>query len=681
MNVNINQRQIHLDFHTSDLIPDVGKHFDAEKFASTLQEANVNSITCFARCHHGNLYYKSEIHADHIHKNLAIEDLLGKQIAACHSVGIKVPIYTPIQWDQKIATLHPEWLMRNQDGSVIVNLNDSAPTAEQGFYSYLCVNTEYAEFIKEETVELLNKYDVDGLFYDIVRVKDCSCDACVGMMKEKGIDYTDKAERIKFYTETLNKFREEMSGLVRSINPEATVYYNTSHIFPDYREFIDTLSHVEVESLPSGEWGYDHYPVIGRYSRMFDMPVLSMTGKFQTSWGDFHSFKNLEALEYECFLPTAFNTACSIGDQMHPDGTLSETTYNLIGQVYNKLEEAEAYIIGAEALVEIGLFNTEECFAGLEQKEVEDPDLISKSLTAASNILQDSGFQFDVIDSTVELSKYKLLVFPDDYRLSAQLTEKVNAFMATGGKVLMCGMTPFNDELSSALIPGVGVNPKGRITHKLDYFKRTAALEHLQEQGIPEEELVMYSGSVEVSAEPGSTVLGEAIAPYFDREGTNFCSHRQTPSSRKVIHPSLVATEQSAYFGNPVFEIYADKGARWIRTLVADQCNALLGKPLVKHNGPKSLITTVNKQESHGRYVIHLLNYVPESKCRELLIVDSKPVVNNLTLTLTLADVKEVIPTDELLQLEDVLIEEDSVTLTIKEFQGYQIIELPYKSS
>ncbi len=31
--MSINQRQVHLDFHTSDLIPEVGKSFDASKFA------------------------------------------------------------------------------------------------------------------------------------------------------------------------------------------------------------------------------------------------------------------------------------------------------------------------------------------------------------------------------------------------------------------------------------------------------------------------------------------------------------------------------------------------------------------------------------------------------------------------------------------------------------------------
>src|SRR5688572_17968426 len=69
-------RQVHLDFHTSGLIGDVAKSFDAEEFATTLRKANVNSVTCFARCHHGYLYYDSKKHPERIHPHLTHRNLL-----------------------------------------------------------------------------------------------------------------------------------------------------------------------------------------------------------------------------------------------------------------------------------------------------------------------------------------------------------------------------------------------------------------------------------------------------------------------------------------------------------------------------------------------------------------------------------------------------------------------------
>ncbi len=69
-------RQVHLDFHTSEYIPMVAQEFDAEKFAATLKKANIDSITCFARCHHGWVYYPSKKTPELIHPNLVNKNLL-----------------------------------------------------------------------------------------------------------------------------------------------------------------------------------------------------------------------------------------------------------------------------------------------------------------------------------------------------------------------------------------------------------------------------------------------------------------------------------------------------------------------------------------------------------------------------------------------------------------------------
>ena len=46
-------RQIHLDFHTSGLIPGIGSKFSKRQFQEALKVGHVNSITIFSKCHHG----------------------------------------------------------------------------------------------------------------------------------------------------------------------------------------------------------------------------------------------------------------------------------------------------------------------------------------------------------------------------------------------------------------------------------------------------------------------------------------------------------------------------------------------------------------------------------------------------------------------------------------------------
>lgn len=98
-------RQIHLDFHTSEAIHGVGADFDADRFADTLVAAHVDSITLFARCHHGWSYYPSAIGP--AHPGLTRPDLLGEMVQACRARDIETPIYITVQWDEHIARQHP----------------------------------------------------------------------------------------------------------------------------------------------------------------------------------------------------------------------------------------------------------------------------------------------------------------------------------------------------------------------------------------------------------------------------------------------------------------------------------------------------------------------------------------------------------------------------------------------
>ena len=85
-------RQVHLDFHTSPLIPGVGSQFDKAQFQAALKEGNLNSITVFAKCHHGYCYYPTKVGT--IHPTMDPDfDLTGAMVDAAHEIGVAAPIY------------------------------------------------------------------------------------------------------------------------------------------------------------------------------------------------------------------------------------------------------------------------------------------------------------------------------------------------------------------------------------------------------------------------------------------------------------------------------------------------------------------------------------------------------------------------------------------------------------
>jgi hypothetical protein len=294
-------RQIHLDFHTSESIEFIGLDFDPDEFAQTLLKANVNSITLFARCHHGWRYFDSKAYPERRHPHLQ-KELLRQQIEACHRREIRAPIHLTVQWDHYTATHHPEWVARDAEDRVI-----GTPPFKAGFYQTLCVNTPYREFIKKHTAEILDTFPIDGLFFDIVQPIACACRFCREEMLATGLEPSNENARKRFGLQTINEFKREMTRFVRSHNLDCTIFYNAGHVGTRHRPVKEAYSHFELESLPSGEWGYLHFPVTVRYARNLGLDCLGHTGKFHASWGDFHSFKNLPALRSSktCIYPCA----------------------------------------------------------------------------------------------------------------------------------------------------------------------------------------------------------------------------------------------------------------------------------------------------------------------------------------------------------------------------------------
>ena len=406
-------RQIHLDFHTSEAIPDIAANFDPRTFAETARKAEASSITVFARCHHGWLYYPSKRFPELIHPNLKNHNLLLEQVRALHDAGIKAPVYITVQWDYHSAQTHPEWLIRKPGGA-----HEGVPFTEAGFRQSLCVNTGYYNFLAahtEEVCQLLGK-ELDGIFFDIVGIRPCSCSACRAEMKRRGIDASNPDEVRKFAKFSIDRFKEKMTALVRKQNPDCTIFYNAGHVGPCTRASRDAYTHFELESLPSGEWGYLHFPVTARYARTLGLDCMGMTGKFHTEWGDFHSLKNQAALEFECFRMLSYGYAVSIGDQLEPYGVLNPAAYQLIGKVFHQLKEREAWARPSKALVEAALVTSE---------PIPCEHQIPESVFGAVQLLEELALQFDVVDLEAPLDQYSLVILPDDLAVTPEYQRKL----------------------------------------------------------------------------------------------------------------------------------------------------------------------------------------------------------------------------------------------------------------
>ena len=594
---SLSLRQVHLDFHTSEHVPEVGSKFDPEAFASVLRRASVNSINLFAKCHHGWSYYDTRVGERHPNLNL---DLLRSQIEACKRSDISTVVYYSIGWDERAAFLHPEWREIGPGGDFRCWGGRNLEPA----WKSMCLNSPYLDYCCAQIRELAESFpQADGFWLDIIFMNECCCTNCQISMHDKGLDWENPEHRRKEAYSRRERYYERANASARVKQPDLPVFHNSGHLPHGDRKVFRHYSHLEIESLPTGGWGYDHFPLSAAYARTMGKPYLGMTGKFHTMWGEFGGYKHPNALSYECALMLAFGAGCSIGDQLHPTGEMDSSTYALVGRALREVEAAEPWIRGAEPVVEIALFSVSSLLA---PGRTDDEARKSPPDHGAVRILLESHFLFDVVDRYSDLSAYKVLILPDAIRLDAELAARIESFRRAGGHLLLSGESGLAPDEERFAID-VGASLHGVSPFCPDFVLPSAELR----PDFVEQPFVMYAPSRRIRAISGRS-LGQVFDPYFNRTAKHFCSHQHTPPRPEPSgFDAAVLSNGLIYLAHPVFAVYQDKGAVALKRYVTAAVDHLLGGRKIVTSLPSFARATVNRQAAQRREVVHLLCAAP----------------------------------------------------------------------
>lgn len=576
----LRKRQVHLDFHTSEHVP-VGNNFSKKQFQNALKAGHIDSITVFSKCHHGWSYHPTEV--NEIHPQLDF-DLLRAQLEACKEIGVNAPVYISAGYDEKEYVKRPEWRWRHTPDK-----KEQREYENEVHFHILCFNTGYLDFLCAQIEEVMVKYNPCGIFLDIVHPRVCYCEKCVSDMKALGLDIENEKDRESFAQQVYNKYLEATNNAVRRHSATTTIFHNGGHVPKgDYR-YIDSNTHLELESLPTGGWGYDHFPLSAAYVRTIkDKKFLGMTGKFHHSWGEFGGYKHPNALIYETALSVANGAGCSIGDQMHPLSEMNMATYNLIGKAYSLIEEKEPWLNGAINIADIAVLSAE-AITG-------DRDV--KADTGANRMLLENHLLYNFVDEASDFSAYKLLILPDVAIKNVKTIEKIKAFAENGGKVIATADALINDD---KFLLDFGAKYKGENEFNPTYF-------------VPEFETV--NGKTEYvmrcNFNKFDVAEGELVAymqnPYFNRTLEHFCSHAHAPNNPEESFPGAVINGNIAYIGWDIFSAYANHGHLCFKELFTYIIKKMMGDEItVFADVPDRAVVTYTRQENEKRNILHLL--------------------------------------------------------------------------
>lgn len=655
-------RQVHLDFHTSEAIAGIGSDFSKSQFQSMLRAGHVDSITLFSKCHHGWAYHPSEANEMHPHLHF---DLLGEMIAAAHEISVLTPVYLSAGLDEKLARRHPEWLIRDAEDRTRWVKDFMTP----GYHEF-CFNTPFLDILLAQIHEVVTRYDADGIFLDIVGIRKCRCQYCVATLQAAGQDPRDETAVTALGEQTYLNYARRVRETIDSVKPGLPVFHNSGHQRRGRRDLAHVNSHLELESLPTGGWGYDHFPLSARYAQTLGMEFLGMTGKFHTSWGEFGGYKHPNALRFEAALSLAHGAKCSIGDQLHPSGLMDEATYALIGAAYAEVEAKEPWCGGTVSAADIAVLSLEAARVACPEalRTATQPNLAD---AGAVRILTEGHYLYDIVDTHADFRDYKVLILPDDVPIWPELADTLTAFTAGGGKLLATGRSGLN-AAGDAFMLEMGLKWNGLNPYQPDYFRPGFTPGPLLPASY-----VMY-GEGQLVELNGGHALGRRENPYFNRDVFSFCSHLHTPSAREDDGPGMVESGNGIYIAWNVFGDYADNGHLILKEMVLHALARLLPQPALHTSLPARGITTLQYQPAENRYINHLLYAAPVLKGRVEVIEDIVPL-RDVSVSLHLpspASVERIYLAPSMTELPFTMGQDGEISYTVPYLENHQMVVL-----
>lgn len=596
-------KNIHLDFHNPSWVTNLGEKLDPKNLIKILTESHADTITFPAKDHHGNCYYDTKI--GHGHPYLRT-DIFGEILKEAHRNGLKFIAYYSVIWDEQAASHHPDWVEVTKDGERLI----AKGTQPSRRWSFLCLNSPYVEeLVHPQIIELIKSYDIDGFWFDILQYgpHTCYCNYCRKKREARYISTPNDPKNIKhFLNKTVQNFAADTTKLIKSLNPDIWVTYNSIQGIGKPYQFREYVDYYTIEAVPE-ESGYMYFPVLSRHMRNLKVPLEGMTVVFHGTWGDFGTLKHLNQLKYELATFIANGCAVSVGDQLPPNGEFENNRLKILKSGFNFLKDRGDWAIGSKSLRDIAILG--ESNLDFTSSSVRLGD---KALLGAAKFLLETHDQFDVLSQEllrdIPLADFALLILPDLHEMSSSALEKIREYVAAGGKILATYRTSLK-EGNFGLSDVFGASFSSFSPYSLGYFRF---------QSPPEETLNMdiisrYSFAQLIQRDSSVRVLARLVNPMIERSNERFFGHYQAPPGQLTHFPAVVFHQygkgSSIYIATALFKDFYKSDSFIYRKVLQTCLNYLYPQRALDIHAPLSVEVSALSQPKERRVIIHFVNY------------------------------------------------------------------------
>lgn len=397
------------------------------------------------------------------HQALPDDSMVREAIDEAHRNDIAFGAYYCVGWETLAGRENPDWLARTADGE---SVGDPVWPCD-----VLCLNTPYRDVVLTHIREMATNYDLDAIWLDMVTWENpgsrdqpsCYCQWCRRKFRAKfGADIPEKPdwqnplwlEFIQWRYDVVNRFLDDARRLLEGIDPEIPLLSNLSGVLPTFswvfgcqgEEMAKPLQFVSLETYPDRE-GYALGPVVPRIGRAVGhgKSVEVLTARFRTLYNDVRSRENTM---WELFTGAANGAHTTVWDIPHPDGTVVNEFYQVMGEAYREIRAREPWL-GGTPLDYAGIHYSQ---ATKDYLWSGDPDRYAHSLVGTCAALGSGRphVPYEVIAdghfSQDDLARFSVVVLPNSACLSDDQVEAIIDYVRKGGGLVATYQSSLFDE-------------------------------------------------------------------------------------------------------------------------------------------------------------------------------------------------------------------------------------------
>lgn len=608
---------------------------NAETYLQALADSDVTALQIYIKDHHGVAYYHTKMGKRSAYMK---GDLLAELVKAAKARNIQLLAYYSVGWDNWMAERNPDWVMRTPEGEPV----------KIGFWTYLCYNTPYREFMLAQLHEMA-QYQVDALWLDILRYPQmgfhaCFCAGCRAKFLAAGaaemptrINYRDPAYRryVRFLQHTVTSFLEEIR---LAVGPIPFTFNGLGFLTP--KEWNDRCDWHNVESHAPEHVDQSFK---SRYLAGLRRPWEILTPGTAVGWSSWTA-KPADTMKLELAITASHGGTATIGanppiggDTARPDSTMAAQR-RALGEAYGWLKERAPWLgatpqrLGNVAILqsistEVSLFGGH-ANPGLDQDVFRSAKLGEPLEAYPREVILDAlGFhgsllptdtQYEIINeySIDRLAAFDLVILPDQRYLTPEVAEKLRTFVSNGGNLIATHRTALYNE-AGEMAPNFALADLFGIDYlDLSHFD----VHYLDMAGRPLATLLHESvtparqPAVKVKAHADTAILATLRWPDSQRSPSRFYFHEASGPDHRTpaLYPAMTAKNygrgRAIYIAVPLGREYfvykSYTAAQIIRTLTAQN-----SRPVATTSHPRRVEMTLVRQAETGRLVVHLVNH------------------------------------------------------------------------